>query len=175
MASACTSSNSSRVVQMHKARSTLAWAMAARICCRLAASSGKLRWQWESTNMAMARRRRPRMRRRQTNSTESDGLGRALGREVAAEELLDLHLEQLRLVVRRETHADTLGAVGGGPRRRDPGDLAGHRIALRIVGQREQHVDVVAQLVVAGRRNEHAAVGKQRNVRGIQRSLLLDG
>src|SRR3954462_9166606 len=139
MARACTSSNSSRVVQMHSARSTCASAMACRIWGNWDASSGKLRWQWESTNMARARAphgagpggagKTPIL-----GKLDLDGLRRAFGRQVAAEDFLDLHLEQLGLVVRGKAHADTLGAVGGSAGRRDPRHLARHRIALRIVG-----------------------------------------
>ena len=51
VASACTASNSSNMVQMHKARSTWAVTMAARMAGKSASSSGALRWQWESVNM----------------------------------------------------------------------------------------------------------------------------
>ncbi len=51
-ASACTSPNSSMVVQMHSARVTRASSMAWRMAGSCADSSGKLRWQCESVNMA---------------------------------------------------------------------------------------------------------------------------
>ena len=65
--------------------------------------------------------------------------------------------------VGREAHADACVAAGG-VGRRDPADLAGDRIALRIVGQRQQQVDVLAEPVTAGRRNEQPAVGQRRHV-----------
>ena len=84
-------------------------------------------------------------------------------------------LQRARLLVGREADADALRAVARGVGRRDPGDLAGHRVALRVVGQRQQHVDVVAELVVARRRDEDAAFGEQRDVGRVERALFLDG
>jgi hypothetical protein len=41
-------------------------------------------------------------------------------------------------------------------RRRDPRHFASHRLALGVVRQRHQHVDVIAQFVFAGRGDENA-------------------
>ena len=79
-----------------------------------------------------------------------------------------------RLLVVREAHADALRAAARRVGRRDPADLAGHRVALRVVGQRQQQVDVVAELVVARGRHEQAAVGEQRHVGGVERALLAE-
>src|SRR5437016_2526343 len=116
---------------MHKARSTCAAAMATRISGKRAASSGKVRWQWESTNMGRLQWRGQRAcAGSYENCSDSDGLGRALGRQVAAQDLFDLDLEQPRLFVRRKADTDALGAIGGGASGRHPGHLAGDRVAL---------------------------------------------
>jgi len=53
-------------------------------------------------------------------------------------------------------------------------DLAGDGVALRVVGQRQQQIDVFAELVFARSRHEQAAVGQDRHVRSIQRTLLAE-
>jgi hypothetical protein len=58
--------------------------------------------------------------------------------------------------------ADALRAAARGVRRRDPADLAGDRIALRIVRKRQQQVDVLGETVIARRRHEDAALGEHR-------------
>src|SRR5438552_2393332 len=134
---------------MHSARSTPAALISARIVSMFCASSGNDRWQWESTYMPA--------NARQT----SDGL-RRLGRtDRGAEDLFDLRLQVPRLLVVRKTHADALGAAGRRIRRCDPRHLAGHRITLRIIWQRQQQVDVFAELVVARCRHEQPTFGEQ--------------
>src|SRR6187200_3116787 len=136
---------------MQSARSTAAAAIAARISGSFSASSGKLRWQCESTYMAGRGNRRAPRERKPRCSDRLRGLGR---RQRRAERLLDPAAQGAALLVGREAHADALRATTGGISRRDPADLARDRIALRIVGQREQEVDVLAELVVAGGGNE---------------------
>ena len=157
---------------MHSARSTLGRAPSRRGSRRCGAcSSGKLRWQWESTNMAHAASPRG-ARRRAPAQIVCVGLADEI--EVPSD-LLDLQLAAARVFSSvGKAHADALGAAARGIGRRDPADLAGHRIALRIVGQRQQQVDVLAELVVARGRHEQAAVGEQRHVGGVQRALLAE-
>ena len=139
---------------------------------RRPASSGKLRWQWESTNMAAKVRAARRRRQRRRAQMVWVGLG---GRDEVPRISSILSLSSA--TSRRPGSARRRPGCGWPQRvgRRDPGHLAGHRVALRVVGQRQQHVDVVAQLVVARGRHEHAAVGEQRDVGRVQRGLLLDG
>src|SRR5205085_138362 len=107
---AVTRSTSAGVVQMQRARSTPAAAIAARISGSRSASSGKLRWQCESTYMgARGNRRAP--RGRGAGSDRLGGLGR---RQRGAERFLDLRAQRAALVVGREAHADALGAVAAG-------------------------------------------------------------
>jgi hypothetical protein len=54
-----------------------------------------------------------------------------------------------------------LRAAAGGARRGDPRHFASHRLALGVVRQRHQHVDVIAQFVFAGRGDENATFLKQ--------------
>src|SRR6185369_2388058 len=108
------------------------------------------------------------------NCSASDGLGGPLGTQVAAQDLFNLGLQQPRFFVRREAHTDTLGAVGRGARRGYPCHFARDRIALRVIGQRQQHVDIVTELVIPRGRNENAPVREQRNVGRVQGGLFLD-
>src|SRR4051812_11651188 len=147
---------------MHSARSTPFALISARIVLMFCASSGNDRWQWESTYMP----------RRLMRRWGSNGL-RRLGRgDRSAEDLFDLRLEVARFLVARKAHADTLGAPGRRVRRRDPRHLARDRIALRIVGQRQQQVDVFTKLVVARGRHEDAALAEHRHVGGVERAAL---
>src|SRR5689334_2474460 len=130
---------------MQSARSTLASTIAIRISARRLASSGKLRWQCESTYIER------RADRRRCGSDRLRRLGRLQHR---AERVFDLLLQRARLLVGRKLDADALCAAARGVRRRDPADLAGDRVALRIFGQRKQQVDVLAELVLAGGRDE---------------------
>jgi hypothetical protein len=94
---------------------------------------------------------------------------------MGAQNLFDLELQQTGFFLFGKLDANALGAVASGACRRNPGHPAGDRIALRIVGQRQQHLHIVAQLVVAHGRDEHAAIGEDRDIGGIQRALFLDG
>ena len=105
-------------------------------------------------------------------SLGSDGL-RGLGRrDGRAEDFFDLQPQQAGFLVARKSHADALRAAARCVRRRDPGHLAGHRVALRIIGQRKQQVDVVAQPIVALGGHEQAAFAEHRNEGGVERALL---
>src|SRR3546814_13706501 len=52
---------------------------------------------------------------------------------------------------------------------------AGHRIALGVVGQGQQHIHIVTQFVVARRGNKNAPLHKKGNVGRVQGGLFLDG
>jgi hypothetical protein len=86
----------------------------------------------------------------------------------------DLQLELAGLIIRRKSDANPLATRGRHERGRDPGHLAGDRVALRILGQGEQDVDILAQAVLPRGGDEDAPIGEQRNVGGIKRSLFLD-
>ena len=70
----------------------------------------------------------------------SNGLSRAVRRQVATKNIFDLGLECLCLFVFGETDTHPLGAVASGFGRRDPGHLAGNRVTLGVVGQRDQYI-----------------------------------
>ena len=103
-----------------------------------------------------------------------DCLGRSVRRQMGAQDFFYLELEQSRLFVIRKTHADALGAIACRAGRRDPRDLSGNRITLRVIRQGHQHINICAQLVFTGCRDEHAAVFKQRNISCVKRRFFLD-
>ncbi len=59
-------------------------------------------------------------------------------------------------------------------RGRDPRHATGHGIALGLVGQGQQHVDIIAKTVLALRGHEDAPFCEHGNVGGVQRGLFLD-
>jgi hypothetical protein len=180
----CTASNSSIVVQMHSARSTLACAMAG-------ADGGQSARQFGKGQVAVGIDKHAEIKCAK-NAEGAPGSGRPAS-ELAANpasdqmvwvgrpsqgvprisSILSLSWRDFSSLGKLDAHA--LGAVAGRLGRGDPGHLAGHRVALRVVGQRQQHVDVVAQLVLARGGDEDAALGKQRDVGRVQRRLFLDG
>ena len=109
------------------------------------------------------------------SAAREDGLRGSFGSQVGTEDFFDLAFQQARFLVGREPYSHALGPVGGGAGRGDPGHLAGHRIALRVFRQGQQHVHIVSQLVLARGGNEDAAIGEQRDVGGMQGRLFLDG
>ncbi len=70
-------------------------------------------------------------------------------------------------LVRGELHADALRSVALHAFGRDPDHLALHGDALRIIHQRQQHEDFLAELVGSIGRNEDAAALEKRHVRGV--------
>src|SRR5688572_25390576 len=115
---------------MTSARSTRAAAMSARIASMRPCSSGNARWQCESTNMAPLWRLTIAGLVARTPSDRLRGFGRL---QLCAQDLFDLELQQARLLVVGETHANALGAAARCIGRRDPRHLSGHRVALRII------------------------------------------
>src|SRR3989344_5833332 len=105
----------------------------------------------------------------------SDGLGGPVGHQGCAQQLLNLGLELARLFVLGKLDAHTLGAVARSPCWRDPCHAPRHRIALRVVRQREQHIDIIAQLVVPLGGDKNAPFGKKGNVGRVQGPIFLDG
>ena len=69
---------------------------------------------------------------------------------MGAQDLFNLDLEQAGFFVIRKPYAHTLGAIACGPGWREPRDFACHGVALDVVGKRQQNIDVIAQLVLAG-------------------------
>ncbi len=98
---------------------------------------------------------------------------RAGGLQGAAECVLDALAGIQSRLIGRKVNADS-GRLAATRGRADPDDLAGDRNASRIVQQRQDQVHIVAQLVRARGRNEHAAAFQVRHVRGVQRGLFLD-
>ncbi len=92
----------------------------------------------------------------------SDGLGWAVGTQGRTEQFFDLEFELAGFVVGRKSNPHALGSTGGSFGGRDPGHFAGHRVALRIIGQAEQNVDIVAKPVVPRGGNENSTVGRTK-------------
>src|SRR5574337_1807002 len=127
-------SNSSSVVQIASARSTRAAAISVRTASIRSIRPGKLRWAWESTNIAAGQRSRPRSR--------SDGLRRARRGDLGPQDFLYLELEQAPLLVRGKANPEALRPAARRVGRGDPRHLAGDRVLLRVVGQRQQQVHI---------------------------------
>ena len=93
----------------------------------------------------------------------------------AAQRHFDLAAQVGGLVVFGKADANALRAVGRGARGRDPGHFASDGVALRVVRQGDEHVDVIAQVVFARAGNEDAAFGKDGDVGGVESGFFLDG
>lgn len=99
-------------------------------------------------------------------------LSRLAGGNVGAENLLDFDAQQSRFFIGRESNAHTLGAATRCVGRRDPSDLARYGVALIVIGQGEQQVDVFAELVIPRCGHKQATVRERRDVSGVQRALF---
>ena len=146
------------MVQMHSARSTWAWLHGAQ-------DLGQLGLQLGEAQMAMGIGEHG-----QTGLCEAHGSREAGNREsgaswaaarrraerqmvwvarseprVGAENFFNLELQHFGFFVCRETDAHTLRAASGCLGRRDPRHFAGNGVTLGVVGQAQQHVDIVAQ------------------------------
>ena len=82
--------------------------------------------------------------------------------------------EQARLFVGWKPDSDALRAVSSGPCGRDPCHFTSHRVALGVLGELQQDIDIIAQLVLARGGNKNATVLKQGNVGHIKCRFFLD-
>ena len=94
---------------------------------------------------------------------------------MGAQDFFDLDFEQPGLFVVGKSYSHALCSIASRPARGYPGDLACHGVTLDVVGQRQQDLDVVAEFVLAGGRNEQSTLLEQRNVGRVERRLILDG
>lgn len=93
---------------------------------------------------------------------------------MGTQDFFNLDLQQARLFVGRKPDTDALGTVSSGPCGRDPRHFTGHRVALGVLGECQQDIDIVAQLVLARGGNKHATFLKQRNVGHVKCRFFLD-
>ena len=106
------------------------------------------------------------------SANASNSLRGSVGSLQRSQNFFNPGFKQTRFLVGRKPHAHALGAIAGCPGRCDPCHLASDRVALNIIGQRQQHVNVSAEFVLMHRGNENAALLEQRNVSRIERRLV---
>src|ERR1700722_3047741 len=99
---------------------------------------------------------------------------RLLSRECAGEIILDLLL-RLAAVLFAELYADARRALALCALRRHPDDASGDRQLLILAHEIEQHEHLVAEAIIAVRRNEQSAVSHIGHEGKVQRALILDG
>src|ERR1700733_1221935 len=99
---------------------------------------------------------------------------RLVSAERAGEIVFDFLLGVAAVLV-AELNADAGGPLALRSFRRHPYYAAGHGQLLFLAHEIEQHEYLVAQTIVAVRRNKQAAVFHERHVGEVQRALILDG
>jgi hypothetical protein len=124
------------------------------------------------------RRRRPRSSHSPAAALSGPGwLGQAAFSSVAAESARQVVLDfllRVAAVLVAELHADAGRTLALRALRRHPDDPAGNRQLLFLAHEIEEHEHLVAQAVIAVRRDEQTAVAHERHVGEVECALVLD-